>query len=340
MNETVSPKPKVTVIIPARNEESNIGRCLESLVTQPDVELEIIVVNDHSVDQTREIAATFAGVNVIEARPLEEGWTGKANAIWTAIPHAKGDWLIFTDADTCHKPGSLARSVEEASRQDAHFLSYSPAQETGGWWERLIQPLIFAELNMVFDYADVSNPASEVAAANGQYILCKRDRYNEIGGHAAVAGSLLEDVELARLAKRQGKIIFRFAPDAVTCRMYRDFSELRDGWSKNLALLFPDSMKRAVRRAAECLCLWFGPPISIALLLKHHVLTGGILAAVTFIFYSLFMRRIRRAGYGWGSLTSVLGLPALVYLLSRSSRHHRLGMVSWKGRNYGSRRKT
>ena len=317
----------------------NIGRCLQSLVGQENVQLDIIVVNDHSLDQTQSIAESFAGVHVIHARPLEDGWTGKSNAIWTAIPMAKGDWLLFTDADTCHKPGSLARSIDEAKRQGADFLSYSPEQETGSWWERNVQPLIFAELNTMFDFAEVSDPNSKVAAANGQYILCARHRYIEFGGHAAVAGSLLEDVELATLAKSRGRIVFRFAPDAVTCRMYRNFSELRDGWSKNLALLFPDSKRRAFLRAAECLCLWMGPVISVWLLLRHQTLAGGLIASITLVFYFLFARRIHRAGGSWNSWNCIFGFPLLVYLLLRSGRRHRLGKVPWKGRIYGSGRK-
>src|SRR3954447_23333901 len=106
--------PDVSVIIPARNEEANLGSCLESLVNQDGLDFEIIVVNDHSSDRTREIASSFANVRVIEAGPLPPGWTGKNNAVATGAGGARGEWLLFTDADTVHVPGSLARALAEA----------------------------------------------------------------------------------------------------------------------------------------------------------------------------------------------------------------------------------
>jgi len=128
--------PDVTIIVPARNEESNLATCVTSLVDQSDVSFEVIVVDDHSEDRTREIAESFSGIRVIPARPLENGWTGKANAIQTAIPFAKGQWFLFTDADTTHLPGSLARSLLEAKTYGVSMLSFSPKQDVGTFWER------------------------------------------------------------------------------------------------------------------------------------------------------------------------------------------------------------
>src|ERR1700739_2561840 len=107
-------KPQVSVIVPARNEEASLGTCLESLVSQSGVDFETIVVNDHSTDRTREIATSFPGVRIIEAGPLPQGWTGKNNAVACGARQARGEWLLFTDADTVHLPGSLARSLAEA----------------------------------------------------------------------------------------------------------------------------------------------------------------------------------------------------------------------------------
>ncbi len=153
---------------------------------------------------------------------------------------ARGEWLLFTDADTVHKPGSLARAVTEARQQRVALLSYSPEQEVRGFWEKAVMPVIFAELAATFPPARVSDPRSPAAAANGQYILIAREAYDAVGGHAAVSGSLLEDVALAKAVKASGrKIFFRFGGDAVRTRMYRNFSQLREGWTKNLALLFP-----------------------------------------------------------------------------------------------------
>jgi cellulose synthase/poly-beta-1,6-N-acetylglucosamine synthase-like glycosyltransferase len=192
------------------------------------VSFEIIVVDDGSTDRTREIAKSFAGVRVVEPAPLPPGWIGKNNALVAGAKEARGEWLLFTDADTVHRAGSLARSLEEAQRQKAALLSYSPEQEVHGFWERAVMPVIFAELASSYRPSDVSDPASSAAAANGQYILISREAYDAVGGHEGIAASLLEDVALARAVKASGrKIFFRYGNDAVRTRMYRSFAQLR-----------------------------------------------------------------------------------------------------------------
>ena len=154
------------------------------------------------------------------------------------------------------QPGSLARAVAEAQKHDAALLSYSPEQEVRGFWEEAVMPVIFAELASVYRPSQVSDPVSSAAAANGQYILVSRKAYEAVGGHAAIAGSLLEDVALARTVKASGrKIFFRYGGDAVRTHMYRSFAQLREGWTKNLALLFPSPVRLAVLRLIEFLLI-------------------------------------------------------------------------------------
>ncbi len=203
--ETVSGRPTVSVIVPARNEEACLGACLESLVQQSGVTFEIIVVNDASIDQTPVIAQSFPAVRVVDAGPPIAGWTGKNNAVSAGAKVARGEWLLFTDADTVHKPESLARAVAEARQRGAAMLSYSPEQEVHGFWEKAVMPVIFAELAASYQPAQVSDPRSSAAAANGQYILISREAYDAVGGHAAVSESLLEDVDLARTVKASGR---------------------------------------------------------------------------------------------------------------------------------------
>jgi glycosyltransferase involved in cell wall biosynthesis len=330
--ETIMTKPTVSVIIPARNEEANLGTCLASLAEQTGVDFEIIVVNDHSADRTRDIALSFPNVKVLEARPLAEGWTGKNNAVSTGAFAAQGDWLLFTDADTIHLPGSLARSLAEAKRQGAALLSYSPEQIVKGFWQKAVMPVIFAELASNYRPSEVSDPASPAAAANGQYLLISREAYNPVGGHSAVASSLLEDVALARAVKRSGrKIFFRYGGDAVCTRMYRTWAELREGWTKNLALLFPQPGLLAAWRGLEFVlivaCLIFGVH-AIVLQDYLHALLYAALPVLTFA-------RIRRANFSWdANVLAIFGLPLFSYLLLRSKRFHRRGNVSWKGRTY------
>src|SRR5579864_8303872 len=127
--DPVSGRPMVSVIVPARNEEACLGRCLDSLVSQAGVSFEVTVVDDGSTDRTREIAQSFPGVRVVDPENLLPGWSGKNNALVAGAKAARGEWLLFTDADTVHRAGSLARSLAEARQQNAALLSYSPEQE-------------------------------------------------------------------------------------------------------------------------------------------------------------------------------------------------------------------
>jgi glycosyltransferase involved in cell wall biosynthesis len=331
--ELSSIPPEVSVIIPARNEEASLGTCLESLVTQTGVEFEIIVVDDHSTDHTREIAASFPSVRVIDAGPLPEGWTGKNNAVATGARAGCGRWLLFTDADTIHLPGSLARAVKEAQENSADLLSYSPEQIAVTFWEKAVLPAVFAELACQYPPAKVSDPASPEAAANGQYILVKREVYSAVGGHAAVASDILEDVALARAVKSSGrKIRFRYGADAVRTRMYRNFAQLREGWTKNLALLFPNPGWLATKTLALWICPWL--VLSVKLTRSGDLFWYALyLAAVLFL-----VVRLKRANFATDMtvLAALFGTPMFAYLLLRSKRMHGKGTVSWKGRTYGS----
>lgn len=243
---------QVSIIVPARNEEACLGACLDSLVAQTSVDFEIVVVDDSSSDRTRAIAESYPGVRVISPGPLAAGCSGKCNAAQAGADVARGEWLLFTDADTVHLPGSLAASLAEAQEQQADLLSYSPAQEVHGIVERALMTVIFAELASTYRPKDVSDPASPAAAANGQYVLIKRQVYDAVGGHACVSRTLLEDVALAQAVKRSGhRLYFRYGGDRVRTRMYRSLPALWEGWTKNLALLFPQTMRLAALRGIE-----------------------------------------------------------------------------------------
>jgi glycosyltransferase involved in cell wall biosynthesis len=253
---------ELTVIVPARNEEESLGACLQSLVAQSEdifklgQHWELIVVDDHSTDRTGEIARGFAGATVMDADELKPGWTGKANAVWTAARRARGRWLLFTDADTIHEPGNLHRAIHEAERHKVGMLSYSPRQIVSGLAQRTLMPLVFSELALAYPPAKVSDPNARVAAANGQFLLVEREAYRKLGGHAAVADRVLEDVELAFLAKqRKIGLRFRYAEDAVATRMYRTTATMMEGWTKNLALLFNNALATALWRALDILLL-------------------------------------------------------------------------------------
>ena len=329
--------PAVSVIVPARNEEASLGACLRSLVSQRGVECEIMVVDDGSTDRTREIAQSFAGVRVLTAAPLQPGFTGKCNAVAYGAREARGEWLLFTDADTVHLPGSLAASLHEAEEYQTALLSYSPEQEVRGFWEKAVMPVVFAELAGTYRTEDINDPASPAAAANGQYLLITREAYDAVGGHAAVMRSLLEDVELARAVKRSGRRIrFRYGGDRVRARMYRSFAQLREGWTKNLALLFDSPLQLAVVRGAEFVLIVGGAVVAMVAVARGHAVVAGIAGAIAGAICLLFLRRIRRAHFPWeANLLALLGLPVFVSLLLASRLSHKQGSVTWKGRTYG-----
>ena len=322
----------VTVIVPARNEEASLGACLESLVSQEGIAFEIMVVDDGSTDRTGAIAESFPGVRMIEPGPLPEGWTGKNNAVSAGARQAHGQWLLFTDADTVHRTGSLAKAVAEAVKQKADLLSYSPVQEVHGFWERAVMPVIFAELARKYPPSRMSDPATKLAAANGQYLLVSRAAYDAVGGHAAVASSLLEDVALAQKIKAAGyKITFRYGGDAVRTRMYRSFRQLREGWTKNLALLFPSAIALALWSLVE-----FAAVVACLIFVGMLIARGDWKHAIFYLIVPfLTVMRIATAHFPWTSnALGILGLPVFAYLLLRSKLFHKRRKVSWKGRTY------
>jgi glycosyltransferase involved in cell wall biosynthesis len=334
--DPVSERPMVSVIVPARNEEACVRACLESLTAQTNMSFEIIVVDDGSTDQTRAIATSFDGVLVVDAGLLPSGWTGKNNALVAGAKAARGEWLLFTDADTVHLAGSLARSVAEARQQKAALLSYSPQQEVHGLWEKAVMPVIFAELASAYRPSEIRNPTSPAAAANGQYILISREAYDAVGGHAAIASSLLEDVALALAVKSSGrKIFFRYGEDIVRTRMYRSFAQLREGWTKNLALLFRSPVRLAALRLTEFALIVSGATDVVATGLRGKWYPALVAAILTTVLYGFFLRRVRRAHFPWeATALALIGLPLFSYLLLCSKRAHDKGKVSWKGRNY------
>jgi glycosyltransferase involved in cell wall biosynthesis len=329
--------PAVSVIVPARNEEACLGECLASLVAQTGVAFEIIVVDDHSTDRTCEIAASFSGVRVIDAGPLPADWTGKNNAVAAGAREARGAWLLFTDADTVHLPGSLARSLAEARQNDVALLSYSPEQITVTFWEKVVMPAIFSGLAARYRPSEVNDPNSRMAAANGQYILIRRDVYDALGGHAAIAGDLLEDVALARRVKGSGrKIFFRYGGDAVRTRMYRNFAQLREGWTKNLAILFPRPRWLALQALAGWLLAWLAPILAVLFSQHRSALMRVLVVAICLLPLTRLYVQIRRAHFPFAAELHAIafGPPMFAYLLLRSSRAHRHKTVAWKGRSY------
>jgi glycosyltransferase involved in cell wall biosynthesis len=329
-----SDNPVVSVIVPARNEEACLGACLKSLVMQDGIEFEVIVVDDGSSDGTAGIARSFPGVAVISAGPLPAGWTGKNNAMSAGAKIAKGKWLLFTDADTVHQPGSLARAVAEAQQHGAALLSYSPEQEVHSFWEKAVMPVVFAELAATYPLAKVSDPTSPIAAANGQYLLISRDTYDAVGGHAKIASDLLEDVALARLVKSSGrKIFFRYGADAVRTRMYRSWSQMKEGWTKNLALLFQHPVRRGLILLVFWAFSWITFALGVTALSSGHWKLSWLVLPILVVYGRIARGNFRPIAT---FIAVAVGMPMASYLLIRSASRHKKGDVVWKGRTYGA----
>jgi hypothetical protein len=213
-------------------------------------------------------------------------------------------------------------------------LSYSPAQVVVSFAERAVMPIVFAELAAQYPPHKVREQSSEVVAANGQYILVRRTAYDAAGGHAAVATEILEDVALARRFRSSGyRVYFRFGGDAVRTRMYRNWPQLREGWTKNLALLFPHPQFLAFQSLILWVASWASLGIGALGALHRQVLWIAFCTV-----WLLAYRRIHKAHFSTMNtlLALAFGPPVFAYLLLRSKNAHANGRVSWKGRAYTS----
>jgi glycosyltransferase involved in cell wall biosynthesis len=211
MSQVCSTTGFVSAIVPARNEQEVIAACVESLAVQKEIG-EILVIDDQSSDRTADIVRSLSlrhtNVRLIRATELPPGWVGKNNAVWIGAREARGDWLLFTDADVVHAPDSATTALAIAAENGAALVSFSPEQVMQTWYEKAVMPYVFTRLSSRFRFAEVNDPKDAAAAANGQFILIRRDAYDAVGGHASIAGDVLEDVALAARAKAAGYLIW------------------------------------------------------------------------------------------------------------------------------------
>jgi chlorobactene glucosyltransferase len=334
----------LSAIIPARNEEASIARAVESVAAQLGIG-EIIVVDDHSTDRTAaildELSKRIAKLKVLRAGELPAGWTGKNYAVATGAAVATGEWLLFTDADTYHLPGSAAHALADAARHGADLVSYSPEQETRTFWERALVPFVYWRLSQRYPFDRVNDARSADAAANGQYILVRHEAYEAIGGHAAVAGEVLEDVALARRVKEGGyRIFFAAGQGMVQTRMYRSFGDMWEGWTKNLYPLFGGNWGETLLEI-DVATPWLG--VMFTCLTGAELAAGrgvpwimAILAAIFFVrpmaWYEAWLRRNRYPG---GYIRYYLpGAALYTAALAESWWKNSHGAVTWKGREY------
>lgn len=257
--------PHISVIIPARNEEANIARCLDGALDQRYPSYEVIVVDDGSTDATprilREYTARFAGrLRVISGRPLPPGWVGKCNACLHGAHHAGGEWLLFLDADTAPQPALLGALMAFVERNRLDVASVLPFNELVTWSERLVLPVFYQFALTAFPLQknlSVEAPANTVIA-NGQCLIVKSSAYWSVGGHEAVKDKVLEDIEFAQALRRAGyRVGLATAFGQLRVRMYHDLGEVAQGLGKHAA---------AGRRASGWRAFWAVLRMSLTLL--------------------------------------------------------------------------
>lgn len=270
-------------------------------------------------------------LRLVETRDMPVGWTGKNNAVWLGAAEARSSWLLFTDADAELLPGATTRALRIAAESDAALVSFSPEQVTERWYEKSLIPFVYCRLARHFSFKDVNDPQKRAAAANGQFLMIRRDVYDAIGGHAGIAGEVLEDVALARNAKGAGyRIWFGSGKGVVRARMYRSFAAMWEGWKKNLYLLVAGSPGAAYRELFATV-----PWIPFLLILIGLWMPVALMAGIVLLL-------VRQAGYGLdlrsnqypGSFILYYVPAAVMYggVLWASYRAHARGKVEWKGR--------
>ena len=235
--------PLVSIIVPARDEAENISACIATLTNTAYPNREIIVVDDGSVDGTTDIARILAArsngaIRLIEGEALPDGWLGKCWACWQGYQAARGELLLFTDADTRHDDELLGCAVGALGRPGVELVTTLPRQLMESFWERVVLPHIFTMLALRYRDARRINRARDPrdVVANGQFILIRRSTYESLGGHHAVRGEVVEDVRLAqRVVRAGGRVYLAYAPDLMETRMYRSLDGIVEGWTKNLA---------------------------------------------------------------------------------------------------------
>jgi chlorobactene glucosyltransferase len=341
--------PRVSVIVPARDEERNIEGCVSSLLAQDYDNFEIIVVDDGSTDTTPAILArlarTAAGrrlLRVIRVETLPAGWAGKPHALHTGTRVASGQWLLFTDADTRHTPAALRSAITRALVERADLFTIGTDQDLPGFWNRVLMPVAYMGISAQYPPALVNSPRSSLAIANGQYLLIRRGMYERVGGYDTdeLRGTVVDDLALARVVKRAGgRLRFVDGRGLVSVRMYTSLREHINGWSKNAAIgshggfwLLPFFLV-----GLPLVTVW--PFVALALGLlrrKPELAASGAAPVAAALAYRAWLDRELGVPAAY-ALTLPLAGVIFTYIIARSYwRKLRGATVPWRGRSYAA----
>jgi len=334
--------PKVSILVPARNEADNIGPCVRSLQQQQYPAFEILVLDDHSTDDTWQHLCALASdddrLHIRKGDPLPPGWLGKHWACHQLAQRAKGELLLFTDADTRHHPLMLRDSVAAIIDEEADLLTALPHEETGSWGENLVIPILlwcimaFVPLGLAYR---LRLPA--LSATIGQFMLFRRAAYKKIGGYASIRDEVVDDLALGRRTKAFG-LRWRLADGGqrISCRMYKNFGEVFAGLSKNLYAVFGNKPLPFLFAWSWITVVFWGPFITLGLALSGVSLSPitltltGLAIALALLIWSLIHWRFGFPRYLPLLYPVTILLATLIAL--RSMILTRQGQTTWKGR--------
>jgi chlorobactene glucosyltransferase len=335
--------PLLSILVPARNEETNIEKCLRSLFAQDYPSIQIVVVDDASTDQTPVILGRLAKedgrLEVLQGRPLPKGWTGKNNALVHGLSAVKGDSILFLDADVVLQPGTLSTAFAAMQRYDAAFLTVWPRQEVETFWEKAVQPVIVA-MNITLSTLQrlYMPPFPEALSAWGPFILVRREAYKAIGGHEAIAGEIAEDYVLYSNFRKAGfRTVMLDGTAFVSVRMYDSFKSIWEGWSKNL---FPGLLRSYVLTFLAATGIFFFTVSPFLLLLvgintsKAWLVGSSLLLILLLAVIGYLIRSHTTLKQVWLAVNPLGGLVFIGTLLNSALRHTLGTGVTWKGRQY------
>jgi glycosyltransferase involved in cell wall biosynthesis len=324
---TTSAPPLVSVIVPARNEQALLPRCLASLEAQGYPSLDVVVVDDHSTDGTRTIAERSAPV--VAAPDPPAGWAGKCWAAWQGARAARGEWLLFLDADAVLAPGCIEAALNGAA--DADLLTLMPRARCSSVLEGIVQPVMLMLLLWRYDPRRLNDPRDPAAAAPGSFLFFRRAAYEGIGGHAAVRGEVVEDLKLAERIKHGGlRLRVLAAPTLIETSRQLSPRELWNGWSR----VAPDGTERhagAALLGAGAVAILFVLPYVLAP-------AGSWLVALAALHFALVLvvRMQLRAAYGIDSRFAWLQPLGAIFATLVLLRATIPGKVRWRGRSYAT----
>ncbi len=337
--------PRVSVLVPARNEIRGITACIESLLHQSHPDIELIVLDDGSTDGTTEaltaLQSRFPAMQVMgSGGDPPPGWNGKSAACARLAAHATGEWLLFTDADTVHQPTSVSSGLTQALGLRVALLSAIPRQQTRTWSERIVVSFILDFLPLVgVDIAAMWRGSRGRIVANGQYILVHAESYRALGGHASIADALVDDFALAQRFQESGHAVALVnGVSLLSCRMYTSVREVWNGFTKNLLGALTSTGERP---NAFWYPLFAWGYASIFVLPIAYLIVGEqrVLAAIALGW--LLLLRAATGAYLKRPLDEILTTPlaawaVMALALSAVVRRWRGRGIEWKGRTYAS----